>query len=82
MLYFQTAAYQPGAEGGLNVQDSRLAIEWPLPVSGLSPRDACYSMIVTIFRALRPEGAVMRSDNTAVQVLESISYHFTFAISR
>lgn len=45
MLYFHTAAYQPGAEGGLNVQDPQLAIRWPLPVVGLSPRDNSHSMI-------------------------------------
>lgn len=40
MLYFHTHSYQPGAEGGLNAQDPRLAIQWPLPVGGVSPRDA------------------------------------------
>ena len=40
MLYFHTHTYQPGAEGGLNAQDPRLAIQWPLPVGGVSPRDA------------------------------------------
>lgn len=40
MLYFHTHTYQPGAEGGLNAQDPRLAIQWSLPVGGVSPRDA------------------------------------------
>ncbi|HUT42663.1 MAG TPA: dTDP-4-dehydrorhamnose 3,5-epimerase [Gammaproteobacteria bacterium] len=40
MLYFHTAPYNPEAEGGLNVNDPRLGITWPLPVTGLSPRDA------------------------------------------
>lgn len=40
MLYFHTHTYQPGAEGGLNAQDPRLAIQWPLPVGVVSPRDA------------------------------------------
>lgn len=40
MLYFHTHTYQPGAESGLNAQDPRLAIQWPLPVGGVSPRDA------------------------------------------
>jgi len=40
MLYFHTTIYQPDAEGGLNALDPRLAIQWPLPVGGLSPRDA------------------------------------------
>lgn len=45
MLYFHTVAYQPSVEGGLNVQDPRLAIEWPLPVAGLSPRDAAHALL-------------------------------------
>lgn len=45
MLYLHTAFYQPGAERGLSAQDSRLAIQWPLPVSGLSPRDAAHPIL-------------------------------------
>lgn len=45
MLYVHTAAYQASAEGGLNVQDPRLAIQWPLPVAGLSPRDAAHPFL-------------------------------------
>lgn len=54
MLYFHTAAYQPAAEGGLNVQDSRLAIRWPLPVAGLSPRDAAHPMLDGSFVGMAP----------------------------
>lgn len=49
MLYFHTAAYQPGAEGGLNAQDPRLAIFWPLPVTELSPRDAAHPFLNKTF---------------------------------
>jgi dTDP-4-dehydrorhamnose 3,5-epimerase len=45
MLYFHTAAYQNSAEGGLNAQDPQLAIAWPLPVAGLSPRDATHPFL-------------------------------------
>ncbi len=45
MLYFHTATYQPGAEGGLNAQDPQLAIAWPLPVAGLSPRDGTHPFL-------------------------------------
>lgn len=45
MLYFHTAAYQPGAEGSLNAQDPKLAIGWPLPLAGLSPRDAAQPLL-------------------------------------
>lgn len=45
MLYLHTSAYQPEAEGALNARDPRLAIQWPLPVAGLSPRDAAHPML-------------------------------------
>jgi len=49
MLYFHTAAYLAEAEGGLNVQDPRLAISWPMPVTGLSPRDARHPLVKADF---------------------------------
>ncbi len=49
MLYFHSVAYQPGAEGGLNVKDPRLTIRWPLPVSGLSARDASHPLLLDDF---------------------------------
>ncbi len=45
MLYFHTAAYHPSAEGGLNPRDPLLAIDWPLPISGISERDALHPFI-------------------------------------
>jgi dTDP-4-dehydrorhamnose 3,5-epimerase len=54
MLYFHTAAYHPGAEGGLNAQDPRLAIQWPLPVAGLSPRDAAHPLLDNSFTGMVP----------------------------
>jgi len=54
MLYFHTAAYQPGAEGGLNARDPRLAIQWPLPVAGLSPRDAAHPLLGDDFTGVVP----------------------------
>lgn len=54
MLYFHTAAYEPGAEGGLNAQDPRLAIQWPLPVAGLSARDAAHPLLDNDFTGVAP----------------------------
>lgn len=54
MLYFHTATYQPGAEGGLNAQDPRLVILWPLPVTGLSLRDAAHPMLDDDFTGVAP----------------------------
>lgn len=40
MLYFHTAPWRHEAESGIHPQDPLLDISWPLPVVGLSPRDA------------------------------------------
>jgi dTDP-4-dehydrorhamnose 3,5-epimerase len=45
MLYFHTTAYHPAAERGLSSTDPRLAIAWPLPVHGQSPRDLAHALI-------------------------------------
>lgn len=45
MLYFHTAAYHQATEGGLRIDDPRLAIRWPLPVAGLSARDAAHPLL-------------------------------------
>jgi dTDP-4-dehydrorhamnose 3,5-epimerase len=54
MLYFHTAAYRFDAEGGLNPQDPRLAIQWPLPVAGLSARDAGHPFLTERFSGMIP----------------------------
>ncbi len=45
MLYFHTAAHMREAEGGVHPLDPRLAIAWPLPPCGLSPRDGGFPML-------------------------------------
>lgn len=45
LLYLHTSFYEPASEGGLHVGDPRLDIRWPLPVAGLSPRDAGHAFI-------------------------------------
>jgi len=52
MLYLHTAAYAPGAEAGLNPQDPKLAITWPLPIAGISSRDAAHAPIVDTFEGV------------------------------
>ena len=39
MIYAHSAAYAPGAEGGVQALDPALGIDWPLPVAQRSPRD-------------------------------------------
>lgn len=45
LLYLHTETYQPSAEGALNVLDSALKINWPLPIAELSERDKIHAMI-------------------------------------
>jgi dTDP-4-dehydrorhamnose 3,5-epimerase len=53
LLYFHTAAYQPGAEGGLNVEDPRLNIQWPEAVIELSSRDAGHPLVTEDFAGVK-----------------------------
>lgn len=39
LLYLHTVAYDREAEGGVNALDPALAIDWPLAVTDMSPRD-------------------------------------------
>lgn len=52
MLYFHTASYQPEAEGGLNVKDPRLAIQWPQVIAELSKRDAALPLLTDDFQGV------------------------------
>lgn len=54
MLYFHTARYHPEAEAGLRADDPRLGIRWPLPVTGLSPRDAGHPLLGPGFSGVTP----------------------------
>ncbi|HJV61635.1 MAG TPA: dTDP-4-dehydrorhamnose 3,5-epimerase family protein [Albitalea sp.] len=53
MLYCHSAAYNAGAEGGLNVRDPSLAIDWPLPIAEVSPRDAGHPFVGGDFKGVR-----------------------------
>lgn len=53
LLYCHSAAYSAAAEAGLNPQDARLAITWPLPITELSARDAAHPLIETGFEGVR-----------------------------
>lgn len=52
LLYLHSADYAPEYEGGLAVDDPRLAITWPLPVANLSPRDAGYARLDQSFQGV------------------------------
>ena len=42
MLYFHSAPYSAAHEGGLRWNDPDVGVEWPLPVTTISPRDAAF----------------------------------------
>lgn len=52
MLYLHSAHYKPDAEGGLHVQDPRLAIDWPLPIADISRRDSDHSFLTNDFKGI------------------------------
>jgi len=45
LLYLHTAAYCLAAEGALNAVDSRLDIDWPLPIAERSARDQSHPLL-------------------------------------
>lgn len=45
--------YTPSAEGGLRYSDPRLGLEWPLPVTEISPKDAAWPLLDEVEPELR-----------------------------
>lgn len=54
LLYCHSTPYSADAEAGLNPNDARLAIAWPLPIAELSARDARHSMLDDSFTGVVP----------------------------
>ncbi len=52
LLYLHTTFYAPAAEGGIHIDDSRLKITWPLPITDLSPRDQALPRLTTDFTGI------------------------------
>lgn len=52
LIYCHSSPYVPAAETGLHVRDTRLAISWPLPLQGLSPRDAGFAWLTPAFEGV------------------------------
>lgn len=53
LLYLHSELYSPDHEGALNVLDSVLGIEWPLPFTDLSERDTNHPMINNDFKGIK-----------------------------
>jgi dTDP-4-dehydrorhamnose 3,5-epimerase len=49
LIYVHSWPYVPGAEGALHAADPALAIDWPLPIADLSPRDASHPFVDDAF---------------------------------
>lgn len=45
LIYIHSAAYHQACEAGLNHNDPMLGIAWPMPVTGISARDAGHPML-------------------------------------
>ena len=45
VTYLVSSPYTPAAEWGLRYSDPRLAIEWPMPVSTISDKDAAWPLL-------------------------------------
>jgi len=54
LLYAHSAPYAPSADAGLNPQDPRLGIRWPLPVGTISDKDVQRPLLAADFRGLQP----------------------------
>lgn len=52
LLYLHGTPYTPAHEGGLRYDDPALGIDWPLPVSVLSERDASFPLIDKAFKGI------------------------------
>jgi dTDP-4-dehydrorhamnose 3,5-epimerase len=50
--YLVSSPYTPAAERGLRYNDERLGIEWPLPVTTISDKDAAWPLIAERGEAL------------------------------
>lgn len=53
LLYCHSMPYAAAAEGGVNPQDERLDIRWPLAITELSTRDAAHARIGDEFEGVR-----------------------------
>ena len=52
LVYHHSASYAPRCERGLRFNDPALAINWPLPVSAISPKDQGYPLIEINFKGI------------------------------
>ena len=52
LIYHHSQFYQPGVEGGLRYNDTKLNIKWPLPVANVSERDGSHPFLDENFKGI------------------------------
>ena len=52
LIYLHSTPYHQPSEGALNVNDPRLSIQWPLPITELSERDSSHPFIDSEYEGL------------------------------
>jgi dTDP-4-dehydrorhamnose 3,5-epimerase len=52
LLYMHSAPHVPASELGVNPQDRRIGIAWPLPISAISDRDGSHPMLSAEFAGI------------------------------
>ena len=53
ILYFHSASYKPAFEDGLNFNDPKLSIKWPLKLEKISKRDKSFKLITNKFEGMK-----------------------------
>ena len=53
LIYFHSAGFAPDAEGVINPLDPGIAVDWPLPVKDIAPRDSASPMLTDSFAGIR-----------------------------
>jgi dTDP-4-dehydrorhamnose 3,5-epimerase len=52
LLYFHSALYEPGSEGGVNPRDPTVGIRWPEEIAELSLRDAAHPILANDYHGV------------------------------
>lgn len=52
LIYHHSEFYTPGSEGGIRHNDPAIKIEWPLPITILSPRDESHPYLDGNFKGI------------------------------
>lgn len=53
LVYNHSEYYTQGAEGGIRYDDPLVNIEWPMPVTQISPRDTSHPLLTSTFTGIK-----------------------------